>query len=442
MRVLFLTHQYFPRHTGGTEMLVWGLAKRLQQDGHEAVIITYVESSSNVMSDFGFHCTEFDGVPVWELHYCLASAWYPAQAEYDNPLLAELVARAARELQPDVIHVAHAMKLSATVLPRLKQDGHRLIMSLSDFWPLCLRHTLLKPDGSLCETGPEHAQRCLTCVQATHGFAKPGKPVADEPALWAEARTAAAQESYADTLFRRDVLALSARRDKVREALLSADRLVALSSFQKQLLVQHGYPSNRLQVRHHGVETSPLEMVRASRAQVRSQRLVFVGTLAPHKGLHVLLEAMRQCPEVTLTLDVYGGDGPDVDYTQRLQELMAGDPRVTFHGVIAPERLGEALATASILVLPALWYENDPLVVKAALYCGMPVAASRMGSLAEQITEPETGWLLPPGDVAAWRDWFRRAAAEPVRALPPGVAVPDAQTFYSEMLAMYQEMTQ
>ncbi len=421
-------------------MLVRGLASRLRQQGHEPVIIAYVESTSSCMAEFGFRITEFEGVPLWELHYNLGAAWQPSRAEYHNELLAALVARAARELRPDVIHLAHVMKLSAAVLPVLKQEGHRLVVTLSDFWPLCLRHTLLKADGMLCETGPDHAQRCLVCAQATHGFAKPQASYGNEEELWALAGAAVADTHAQDMDFRRDVLALAERKNQVREALLRADVLVALSHFQKQIFVQHGYPAERLLVRQHGIETLPLEQARGGRKSSPSLHLLFMGTLAPHKGPHVLLQALRQCPELHVTLDLYGGPGPDPAYARQLQELAGGDERIAFRGVIPPERLGEVFAQASVFVLPALWYENDPLVVKAALYCGIPVAASRLGSLAEQVHEPSNGWLLPPGDVAAWTKWLRQTAAAPHQLPQPSAQVPTADSFFEAMKAIYAEV--
>jgi glycosyltransferase involved in cell wall biosynthesis len=444
MRILFLTHQYFPRHIGGTEMVVRGLASRLRERGDEAVVLTYVESESGHLPDLGFRVTEFEGVAVWELHWNLSIMPHPAEAEFHNPMIAELVARAAREIAPDVVHAAHVMKLSAAVVPRLKREGLPVIVSLSDFWPLCLRHTLLKPDAVLCETGPDHPHRCLRCAQATHGFAQPQAHCADESELRRHAAGAEEDPAHPDAAFRRDVLALARRTDTVREAMLQADRLLALSDFQRRLFIKHGWPADRIQVLRHGVETTPLEPARAARRHgilgSAPRKMVFMGSLAPHKGPHVLIEALRAAPDARVTLQILGGPGTDAIYVERLHMLAAGDPRIEFHGVLPPERLGEALADAAAFALPALWFENEPLVVKAALYCGVPVAASRIGSLAEQVSEPDDGWLLPPGDVAAWADWLRHLAEADRLPVPRSGAVPTMDEFAQRMFLAFQEL--
>lgn len=443
MRVLFLTHQYLPRHVGGTEVLVRGLAERLRARGDEAVVLTYVESPSGHVPDHGFRVTTFEGVPVWELHWNLSTAPHPAEAEFHQPMIAELVARAAREIAPDVVHAAHVMKLTGAVLPRLKYEGFPVVVTLSDFWPLCLRHTLLKPDGVLCETGPDHRHRCLACAQATHGFAMPREPAVDEAVLWTLAATVESYAAHPDAAFRRDVVAITRRKETLREALLTADRLFALSDFQRRMFVLHGYPPDRIEMLRHGVETAPLEQAREARLKgspvTQPGKVVFMGTLARHKGPHILLEAMRHAPEARLALEIYGGAGVDSAYVAQLRQLAEGDARITFHGVLPPARLGEAFAEATAFALPALWFENDPLVVKAALYCGVPVAASRLGSLAELVREPGEGWLLPAGDVPAWAAWLRRLATLNSTPWPSGEMV-TADGFAQRIFTVYEEL--
>lgn len=446
MRLLFLTHQYFPRHIGGTEMLVRGLVTRMTALGHEVTVITHVESFSDQLHDFGFRVAQFDGVPLWELHASLSCAPHPAEAEFSNPMLAELVARAARELRPDVIHAAHLMKLGGAVALRLKRDGFPVVMTLSDFWPLCLRHTLMKPDGSVCQTGPDHPQRCLVCAQATHGFGRPLSACANETELWAAARRAAAEPpGGTDSAFRRDVLALARRRDSLRDALLGTDRIIALSDHLRDVFIRHGYPPGRIETMEHGIETAPLEAARSRRQGAGfpagvPRKIVFMGTLLPHKGAHILIEAMRRSQHARVRLELFGPSGSNPGYEAGLRGLAAGDPRIIFRGVLPPERLGEAFADAAALAMPAQWFENDPLVVKAALWCGVPVAASRLGSLVSRIDRPENGWLLPPSDVSAWAEWIGRVAREPVRTAVPVPAPASADEFAGRMLRVYESL--
>jgi glycosyltransferase involved in cell wall biosynthesis len=236
-------------------------------------------------------------------------------------------------------------------------------------------------------------------------------------------------------------MALAARKNTLREMFLQADRIVALSQFQRRMMVAHGFPAERVEHVPHGVETAPLERAarkRRTHPPAEAGKIVFIGTLAMHKGPHVLLEAFRRAPDLRITLELVGGDGAEPAYGRHLRDLAGSDPRISFRGQVPEEMLGEILQDASVLALPALWYENDPLVVKAALHCGVPVAVSDIGSLSEMVT-PDTGWLLPVGDADAWAAWLREVARQPVRVLPDSLPVPTAEAFAERMFSIYFE---
>ena len=65
MRVLFVSHDFLPRHAAGTEIYTWQLAKRLQQRGHEVHVFTTEKDVAR--ADRSLARREFDGLPVHEL---------------------------------------------------------------------------------------------------------------------------------------------------------------------------------------------------------------------------------------------------------------------------------------------------------------------------------------------------------------------------------------
>jgi glycosyltransferase involved in cell wall biosynthesis len=235
------------------------------------------------------------------------------------------------------------------------------------------------------------------------------------------------------------------RKERIFQSLAQADRIFALSAFQQRLFISHGYPAVQLGLALHGIETAPLAAAReARRSVVRHQaprRVVFMGTLVAQKGLHILIEALGLARDARVRLEVYGADGGDPEYNRRVHSLGASDPRITFHGVLEKERLGEAFVGAAALAAPALWYETEPLTPKSALYCGVPVAASRIGSLAEMVSAPDDGWLLPPGEPHAWAEWLSMLANADHLPTPLGDNVPTADDFAEQMFRNYRELS-
>lgn len=416
MKVLYLTHQYFPRHVGGTEVYTRGLVRHLIRAGHPCTVITCHEGPSPHRDDFHVERTAHEGVPVVEIHFNLSVTEQPARAEYDNPFPAAAVRAELERFRPDVVHVLHAMKLSGAAVQACVDAGVPVILTLCDFWLLCPRHTLLQPDGTVC-TGPDAPLKCVPCLRDLHGF--PPAPV-DE----------AGRKAWAA-----DLQAIRGRTDFLRHVSLGAWRIIALSHFQKRLFVANGYPATRIEVLEHGVDLEEDDPP-AARQPGRLRRLGLVGSLVPHKGAHVLLEALAGLPEWDVECRVHGTAPPGDAYGERLREQAARDSRVQLLGEFAPADLGRVLCELDLLAVPALWYENNPLVVQAALRVGVPVLASRLGTLEEMLAPRGPDWLVEPGNVAAWTAALRRLAGAPLPAFAPA-PVKTMDDNARELLAIY-----
>ena len=167
--------------------------------------------------------------------------------------------------------------------------------------------------------------------------------------------------------------------------------------------------------------------------------VVFIGSLVPHKGAHVLLESLAMAPEPEIRCRIYGTLREGDPYTLRLMDLARKDPRVTLMGVFPPAELGRVLEEADLLAMPALWYENEPLVVKAALHMGVPVLASDLGTLADMIRQGVDGWRVRPGDPLEWADALRRIVAQPESLRIERVPAKSMDDHAGEIFSIYEQ---
>jgi glycosyltransferase involved in cell wall biosynthesis len=135
-----------------------------------------------------------------------------------------------------------------------------------------------------------------------------------------------------------------------------------------------------------------------------------VGTLAPHKGVHVLLEAFRGVTAREATLDIHGSLTVEPSYADTLRRSTRGDPRIRFRGPFTEGQQEHVLSELDALVLPSIWWENSPLTALEALASGRPVIASATGGVPEIVTHGESGWLVAPGDVEALREAMQGVA--------------------------------
>ena len=144
---------------------------------------------------------------------------------------------------------------------------------------------------------------------------------------------------------------------------------------------------------------------RVERGQGEPVRVLFLGSLVPHKAPHLLLEAWGQLPGVTreaATLRVLGPDQHEAGYVEGLRR--AAEPlNVTVGGALGREEVRAEMARTDVLVTPSQWTEIRPLVMLEAFAAGARVIATDLGGMAELVADGLPGTLFREGDVKGLR---------------------------------------
>ncbi|HMS16518.1 MAG TPA: glycosyltransferase, partial [Planctomycetota bacterium] len=73
-------------------------------------------------------------------------------------------------------------------------------------------------------------------------------------------------------------------------------------------------------------------------------------------------------------------------------------PGLRFHDRYPPGEGGRILNGPDVLGVPSRWDENAPLTIQEAFMAGIPVVASRLGGMAEFVTDGVTGLLFETGN--------------------------------------------
>lgn len=164
-----------------------------------------------------------------------------------------------------------------------------------------------------------------------------------------------------------------------------SDTLVLVQTEQIKRDVLSEFPDSNLQVLGNGVDIP--EQV------AEGEKIVFVGRLKEQKGVHILLQALRDIDEELLVV----GDGPE---RERLESL-AEDLGVTaeFVGWVEPDSVSEYLQQGKAFVLPSVTGEGLPNALLEAYAHGLPVVATDTGGTADAIIDGETGFVVDPGSV-------------------------------------------
>jgi glycosyltransferase involved in cell wall biosynthesis len=384
MRVLLVSHRFPPLDFGGVERYTQGLAAELVKAGDAVGIVTRRPEASSPEPR-----TVRERLPDGTSLYRFVGG---RRIRFDRFLdhhesLERLFTAALTEEAPDVVHFNQLLGLS----PRFVAIAHRLraavVISLHDFYFACPLVHLQKEKGGLC-AGPDGGRECArSCF--------PGD--AHEPALRWRLRT---------TYFRR--------------LLNLAERLVAGSRYVASYFERFAPRHQRVRVIPNGVPAEEVEPVKAACSSPRKRgrlNLAYCGTVVPHKGIHVILDALRDAdlgPAELLVLGRIPDEQGIPEYVQGLRERAAAVPglKLCVYGAFQRAELPCLLGDVDCMVVPSVVPEAGPQVPREALARGIPVLVSRLGALPETVTEGENGFTFDPGRPAELAAILRRMVRE------------------------------
>ena len=203
------------------------------------------------------------------------------------------------------------------------------------------------------------------------------------------------------------------RLDDTRRVCESAARILAPSRTMLAEFERFGIPASRMIVQQQGIDLR--HIVPTDRTLSGCLRLGFIGSLMASKAPHVLLEAVAGLPADRVSLTIAGDVAPyhgDHRYAGVVQPLLK-DPGVRWLGSVAHDRIPALLASLDVVVVPSVWIENSPFVIKEAFAAGVPVVASNLGGMAELVEDGRNGLLFEAGDATGLRRVIARLLEEP-----------------------------
>ena len=436
MRVLYVSHDFLPKHASGTEIHTAELAAAMRARGVETELFTTEKDIAR--PHLSLHEREWEGLRVHEL---VNNLFYDDFREtWDWPAAEAAFARVLDAYRPDVVHLMHLMYLSVGCAEEAHRRGIPVFFSLHDYWLTCARFgQLVHADGSLCHS--IDFARCGTCLSRLKYAQSPlergaARVVAGVKRLSGVSLEGAVRRASALTSQRKaeepaaevavDEVRASAmasaargRSDELRRRLLSCvRRFLAPSRFLRQRFLDWGIPPGQIDYAPTGIDLAPFAGLEPEPpGEGEPLRVAFLGTFAPHKGAHVLLEAWAALPEGTRAkarLSLHGSTLHNPDYVARL-EGSARAVGAEMPGELTRRELARTWPGIDLLVMPSTWFENAPLALLEARATRTPALVSDLGGMAELVEEGRHGWRFPAGDARALAAALARCIDDPAR---------------------------
>ncbi|WP_269889827.1 glycosyltransferase family 4 protein [Methanothermobacter thermautotrophicus] len=260
--------------------------------------------------------------------------------------------------KPDLVHVHNFGGLSTLLFNEIKNNGLPVVFTAHDYSVICPKANLLRSDNSICEEGS------LICL----GYAK------------------------------------------IKKFLLggAVDVVISPSQFLINKLRENNIFNETEMIKLPNPielgETSP-----SSKPYHKKLMLLYVGELSKHKGLHILIEALKRIDDENICVDIYGR-GVHEDYFKSISK----DLNVFFRGYANGfEELKKAYQNANVTVVPSICYEVFGMIILESFMNSTPVIASRIGGIPEVVRDGYNGFLFKPGSVNGLRRILERISEHP-----------------------------
>ncbi len=320
----------------------------------------------------------------------------------------ELRALMQRE-RPEIVHVHNTFPaISPAIYYAAKEEGIPVVQTLHNYRMLCPAATLFR-DGHVCE---DCLGKRVPWPGVMHGCYR-GSRLAT-----AAGAAMLATHNYKQTWSK------------------SVSAYIALTDFAREKFIQGGFPPEKLFVKPNYLQTDPMP------GEGKGNYALFVGRLTPEKGIGTLLEAWREIGR-ELPLQI-AGDGPLAPEVERASGAMEG---VTWLKWLPRAEILQRMKDASVLILPSTWYEGFPMIIAEAFAVGLPVIASKLGSMASIVDHQRTGLHFEAGDAIGLAEAVRWWAAHPAEAaLMRAQARSDyetkytAEVNYAQMISIYESV--
>jgi glycosyltransferase involved in cell wall biosynthesis len=373
------------------------------------------------------HWRIHQGLPVIEL----VNNWRCASFEetYRPPLISARIEQVFRAVQPDIVHVHNLLNLSFDLPAVADAHGIPVVATLHDYTLVCPSggQRLHRAEQHVCQV--IDTDRCVRCFRESPFYAQISfgamAAVTRAPGLMRRAATSMSRRfpSLVSRLVRvAGKASLTMTRQNIDDRLAAARRVfdavdlfVAPSPSMASEFERLGIKPEKIRISDYGF----VPLLRASGNGAPESHhargpigIGYVGTLIAHKGVHVLVEAVRGLPPHAYELKIFGSPDVSPGYTAGLRARAAGLP-IRFMGAFDRDHTAEVYAQIDVLVVPSLWLENSPLVIHEAFMAGIPVVGARIGGIADLVEDGRTGVLYDHASPVELTSALRRLIEEP-----------------------------
>ena len=343
---------FAPNTYGGATVVAEEVARHLVTD-HGLRVSAISAVCRDDLPPYGAVRAETGGIASWLINLPPGRS---AVEGFANPHVADRVTRILSQIDPDLVHVHCVQDLGADVIHAARALGLPVILSVHDFWWLCERQFMIRPDGTWCGQEPIRIEACRGCVE-DHGRAV-------------------------------------ARAGRLSQAGAAADLVTYPSRFARDLSEASGFAPGLGAVWENGVRPPGpgfFAAQAARRAADPTPVLGFVGGPSRIKGWPLVHDAVAGLSRDDLAGVLIDGSRDGSWWRDRDLSALRGDWRV----VPRYDQAGMDAVWAGIdvLLFTSQWKETFGLTIREALCRGIRVIQTDSGGTMEHAARDRVATL-------------------------------------------------
>jgi len=349
-------HKYYWHRDGASNAMLF-LASLLEGEGHSVIPFAMKQKESLESKYSKYFVSEMNLRESEKLSFS-KKIGYAGRMIYSREAKKNMKAL-LRDEKIDVAHLHNIYHhISPSILPVLKKSGVKIVMTLHDY-------KLLSPNYSLFHHGEIHEEDgqgwYVSCIR--------NKCMKDSRMQSAVAT--------AEMIFHHKIMRYYERY---------VDHFIAPSQFMLDTCVRFGWDKRKFSYIPNPIDTSRFKPTKTS-----GEYVAYIGRLSEEKGVHILLDAAKQNPDIPHKIV---GAGPQ-EVMLRSKVRKEKIDNVEFVGFKTGKELDTFFVQARVLVTPSIWYENNPLSVLEPKAMGKVVIGSDIGGIPELLPRK---LLVKPGD--------------------------------------------
>lgn len=374
LRILKLIHGYPPLFNAGSEVYSRTLCHGLVDAGHQVAVFTRFEDP--FIPDYELFETTDPNKPSITLYRInMARDRDRYRHESVDQQLKDVISR----FQPDVVHIGHLNHLSTSMIGIIKEFSLPIVFTLHDYWLMCPRGQFLQtglgqPElWRLCDGQEDN--KCATKCYSRY-FSGHSAELTHDQKYWVDW--------------------IHQRMEHVRKMVGNVDVFIAPSKhLMNRFIHEFGLPKEKVVYLDYGFKLQRFK----NRNRSSESEFVFgyIGTHIPAKGIDYLLKAFDLI-KGKVKLRIWGRSRPQNtislhDIAEKISETQV--KLIEWLPEYQNEEIVERVFNyVDAIVVPSIWDENSPLVIKEPQQVRVPVITANHGGMQEYVAHEVNGLLF------------------------------------------------